>query len=83
MMFIIQKEIRRHHRNRQLVNRHLQKIIQEIIARIKAQRFSRQNVYVVATGGYADLIAKGLGEIDSVHANLTLEGLRILANLNS
>jgi len=29
------------------------------------------------------LIAKGLGEIDSVHPNLTLEGLRIVANLNS
>jgi len=57
-------------------------LVREIIARIKAERFYRQNVHVVATGGYADLIAKGLDEIDSVHADLTLEGLRIVANLN-
>jgi hypothetical protein len=29
------------------------------------------------------LIAARLGEIDAVHPNLTLEGLRIVANLNS
>ena len=58
-------------------------LVREIIGRIKAERFYRQNVHVVATGGYAELIAKGLGEIDSVHPNLTLEGLRIVANLNS
>jgi pantothenate kinase type III len=40
-------------------------------------------VHVIATGGYADLIAARLGEIDAVHPNLTLEGLRIVANLNS
>ena len=38
---------------------------------------------VVATGGYAQLIARGLPEIQKVHPNLTLEGLRIVANLNS
>ena len=58
-------------------------LVREIIARIRAERFSRQKVHIIATGGYADLIAKGLGEIDSVHPNLTLEGLRILCNLNS
>jgi type III pantothenate kinase len=58
-------------------------LVREIISRIKSERFPRQKVHVVATGGYAGLIAKGLGEIDSVHPNLTLEGLRILANLNS
>jgi pantothenate kinase type III len=36
----------------------------------------------VATGGYARLIARRLPEIDAVHPNLTLEGLRIVANLN-
>ena len=56
--------------------------LREIIARIKSERFSRQRVHVVATGGYAELIAKRLGKIDSVHPNLTLEGLRIAANLN-
>jgi type III pantothenate kinase len=58
-------------------------LIREIITRIKAERFPRQKVHVIATGGYADLIAKRLGEIDSVHPNLTLEGLRIVANLNA
>src|SRR2546421_4077988 len=57
-------------------------LVREIIARIKSERFSRQRVHVVATGGYAELIAKRLGKIDSVHPNLTLEGLRIAANLN-
>jgi type III pantothenate kinase len=57
-------------------------LVREIIGRIKAERFPRQKVHVIATGGYADLIAKRLGEIDSVHPNLTLEGLRIVGNLN-
>jgi type III pantothenate kinase len=57
-------------------------LVREIIARIEAERFPRQKVHVIATGGYADLIAKGLSEIDSLHPNLTLEGLRIVANLN-
>jgi type III pantothenate kinase len=38
---------------------------------------------VVATGGYAALIARGLPEIGSVAPNLTLEGLRIIGCLNS
>lgn len=33
---------------------------------------------VVATGGYARLIAKGVPEFGAVHPNLTLEGLRLL-----
>jgi pantothenate kinase type III len=33
---------------------------------------------VVATGGYAKLIAARLPEIDAVRPNLTLEGLRLL-----
>jgi type III pantothenate kinase len=57
-------------------------LVREIISRIKTERFPGQRVYVIATGGYAGLIAKRLGEIDSVHPNLTLEGLRIVANLN-
>jgi type III pantothenate kinase len=58
-------------------------LVREIIARIKAERFPRRKVHVVATGGYADLIAARLREIDAVHPNLTLEGLRIVANLNA
>jgi type III pantothenate kinase len=57
-------------------------LVREIIARIKAERFPREKVHVIATGGYADLIAARLREIDIVHPNLTLEGLRIVANLN-
>jgi len=55
----------------------------QIIARIKAERFPGKKVHVVATGGYADLIGGRLREIDAVHPNLTLEGLRIVANLNA
>jgi pantothenate kinase type III len=40
-------------------------------------------VKIVATGGYAQLIARRLPEIRWIHPNLTLEGLRIVANLNS
>jgi type III pantothenate kinase len=57
-------------------------LVREIIARIKTERFPGRKVHVVATGGYADLIAAQLREIEAVHPNLTLEGLRIVANLN-
>jgi type III pantothenate kinase len=58
-------------------------LVREIIARIKAEQFRGGKVKVVATGGYAQLIARGLPEIQKVHPHLTLEGLRIVANLNS
>jgi type III pantothenate kinase len=58
-------------------------LVREIIARIKAERFSQKKVHVIATGGYAELISARLPEIDAVHRDLTLEGLRIVANLNS
>ncbi len=58
-------------------------LVREIIARIKAQRFARRRVKIVATGGYARLIAAKLPEIGAVHPHLTLEGLRIVANLNA
>jgi type III pantothenate kinase len=58
-------------------------LVREIITQIKAERFSRRKVHVIATGGYAELISAGLPEIDAVHRDLTLDGLRIIANLNS
>jgi type III pantothenate kinase len=58
-------------------------LVREIIARIKAERFPRRKVHVIATGGYAELISARLPEIDAVHRDLTLEGLRIVANHNS
>jgi type III pantothenate kinase len=58
-------------------------LVREIIARIKAEQFARREVKVVATGGYARLIAAQMREVDSIHPHLTLEGLRIVARLNS
>src|SRR6266480_4710334 len=57
-------------------------LVREILVRIKTEQFPRRKVYVIATGGYAQLIARGLPEIGVVRAHLTLEGLRIVANLN-
>jgi type III pantothenate kinase len=57
-------------------------LVREILARIKAEQFPRKKVVVVATGGYGPLIAEKLPEIGAIHPHLTLEGLRIVANLN-
>ena len=57
-------------------------LVREILARIKAEQFSRNKVAVVATGGYARLIASRVPEVAVIHPHLTLEGLRIVANLN-
>ena len=57
-------------------------LVREIIARISQECFPRRKVRVVATGGYARLIARQLPEIEAVHPGLTLEGLRLVANLN-
>ena len=57
-------------------------LVREILARIRAEQFSRKKVAVVATGGYARLIASQLPEVAVIHPHLTLEGLRIVGNLN-
>jgi len=57
-------------------------LVREILARIKAEQFPHKKVCVIATGGYAHLIAAGLPEIGVIRPHLTLEGLRIVANLN-
>ena len=57
-------------------------LVREILARIRAEAFPGGDVRVVATGGYAGLIARALPEIEAVHPGLTLEGLRIVGNLN-
>ena len=57
-------------------------LVREILRQIRQEQFPRMKITVVATGGYARLIAKGLPDIGAVHQNLTLEGLRIVANLN-
>jgi len=57
-------------------------LVREILARIKAEQFSRKRVAIVASGGYARLIASQVPEIAVIHPHLTLEGLRIVGNLN-
>lgn len=58
-------------------------LVCEIIDRIRSEQFRGQKVKVVATGGYARLIAARVPLIEYVHPNLTLEGLRLVANLNT
>jgi type III pantothenate kinase len=57
-------------------------LVTEILARISREAFGGRKARIVATGGYARLIAARMPEIDAVHPNLTLEGLRIIANLD-
>ena len=57
-------------------------LVREILARIKAEQFSRKKAAVVATGGYARFVASQLPEIAVIHPHLTLEGLRIVGHLN-
>jgi type III pantothenate kinase len=58
-------------------------LVREILKRLTAETFPRQKPRIIATGGYAQLIASKLPEIEAVHPNLTLEGLRIVANRNA
>ena len=52
-------------------------LVREIIAKIRAELAGSPKI--IATGGDAELIAKGLPEIQAVDADLTLEGLRLVA----
>jgi type III pantothenate kinase len=52
-------------------------LIRELIEEVRAE-LGAKNLPVVATGGYAKLIARGLPMINAVMPSLTLEGLRIL-----
>lgn len=58
-------------------------LVREILIRVCLESFPRGKPKIVATGGYAQLIARRLPEIEAVHPNLTLEGLRIIANRNA
>ena len=57
-------------------------LVREILAQIKTEQFSHKKVAIVATGGYARLIASQVPEVAEIHPHLTLEGLRIVGNLN-
>jgi hypothetical protein len=52
-------------------------LIRELIMELKRELKTRR-LPVVATGGYAKLIASKLPEISAVEPNLTLEGLRLV-----
>jgi type III pantothenate kinase len=51
-------------------------LIRELVAELKRE-LKAKKLPVVATGGYAKLIAAKLPEISAVEPNLTLEGLRL------
>ena len=57
-------------------------LVRELIERLRKQLKARA-LPVVATGGYAALMAKGLPEITAVEPLLTLEGLRIVQSDHS
>lgn len=56
-------------------------LVREILSEIRRE-LGVKKLRVVATGGYAQLIAAGIREIDSVHPSLTLEGLRLIGAMN-
>lgn len=58
-------------------------LVREILQRIRAEQFGREKLHIIATGGYASLIAKQMPEVEAVRGNLTLEGLRLVGCMNS
>jgi len=56
-------------------------LVREILSEIRKAMGIRR-LKVVATGGYADLIAAGVKDIATVHENLTLEGARLAGCMN-
>ena len=54
-------------------------LVQGLVREIKSSLRSRR-LYVVATGGYASLIARHITEIIAVRPKLTLDGLRLASN---
>ncbi len=57
-------------------------LVREILGQIVREQFPNAKLHVVATGGYAKLIARQLSEVEAVHENLTLEGLRLVGCMN-
>lgn len=57
-------------------------LVKEILLQIESELDGEQPPIIIATGGYAELIAAGLPNINSVQPYLTLEGLRIIGNLS-
>ncbi|MDB6151726.1 MAG: Type pantothenate kinase [Chthoniobacteraceae bacterium] len=57
-------------------------LVRQILVELGRELGVKENLNVVATGGYADLIGAGLPEIKSIRSDLTLQGLRIIGTLN-
>ncbi len=57
-------------------------LVRQILEEIRREMKIGRRLNIVATGGYADLIAERLPEVQQVHPGLTMEGLRIIGNLN-
>jgi type III pantothenate kinase len=58
-------------------------MIKEILTALELEiNGGTQHVQTVATGGYAELISSQIPAIDAVLPDLTLDGMRIIANLN-
>jgi type III pantothenate kinase len=57
-------------------------MVREILGRIRVALGASGDLPVVGTGGYAEILSAELPEITAVDPDLTLDGLRILANLN-
>lgn len=55
-------------------------LVREILGKLREVLERDAPLRVVATGGYAELIAAGVPEIHEVQPLLTLEGLRLIAN---
>lgn len=58
-------------------------LVREILREIRREVFAGRKVRILATGGYAKLIAARLPLINEVVPHLTMEGLRIIGNLNT
>jgi len=57
-------------------------LVRQILEELRRELKTSRRLHTVATGGYAELIAARLPEVQQVHPNLTLEGLRVIGNLN-
>lgn len=57
-------------------------LVTEILQQIRSELKLGKKLQVVATGGYARLISAKLPAIAHIDPNLTLQGLRIIGNLN-
>lgn len=53
-------------------------LVREVLQAMRGQ-LGQEAVRIVATGGYARQVVRGLPEVERVHPHLTLEGLRLLA----